>query len=892
MIVQRRSLSNLTPPCAATLLAIALLLLVVDSIEAAGPYRLDIPFRSSLGGVVEVYYDTGGGFTKNQRSSRVVHASSTMQTLHFDLPAGIQIKLLRLDPLNGAGSFEIGPVTIEGADGRPLCRLALSAYQARKELNIISKGPDILQAEAPLGSRDPIFIINLPHPLDLPMLDAHGKPTKARASKVSDYDWPAWMDGGLIALALVMLGAAVFSRRGPPAERSFNWHNVPRLQWVDRIASILTDSELIIFNRVSIVILLSALTVFILFCAFRLHGSATSIWDYHIAGETPHNGLLWGHPKGIRSDEITVFTPDIFSQVYSETAFSSKNRTVGGAQSVFFWSFPVNHFIEIPRFYLWPFHILPIDWAFSVYWNLKGLILFVGSYLLLLLLTGSRAWLSAAGALWIYFSGFTQWWFSHCLPESIGFAALTLVGALYLMLSRKRLLVYAGAIVLALSLLNFALIFYPPFTIPLGWVMLSAGLGIFIEKRKLLLGPDPLKVRWVLLAIVLAICGATLGAFLLEAQGTVQMIRQTVYPGQRFNVGGSETLLTFFISFIDSVFTENHVPAIASNICTGTHYYLIGLLVLPVILITRRGHTRFSVVDALLTFCVLMLVVFMVVGFPHWLAGATLLSASESKRAKIGVGLAAIFLQMRYFSRTSRGRRIEAEDWQLALSLLALLSVTFVFFQTTSAYALPGRAIAMLLAVNAALVLFAVSGQAGRFFAVMLALLLTHNYLINPIATGFTAVTRKNLYQEVCKIRRSGPAAKWVVFGPFQIGNFLKFCGVEVISGNKFYPVFEYNNLLDPQHHYINIWNSYSHVGFVDSLNSSQAYYEEVPGPVYRVDVAANSPALAGIGVRYCLLTYPPPEGYLPAVIKRVRDGSKNYWIVRRDLLPTVPGLR
>lgn len=42
---------------------------------------------------------------------------------------------------------------------------------------------------------------------------------------------------------------------------------------------------------------------------------------------------------------------------------------------------------------------------------------------------------------------------------------------------------------------------------------------------------------------------------------------------------------------------------------------------------------------------------------------------------------------------------------------------------------------------------------------------------------------------------------------------------------------------------------------------------------------------MAAIGVKYLVLTSPPVAGDASAVIQRVQDGAKNYWILRRDLL-------
>lgn len=855
-----------------------ILFLGATGAQATSHYQLLIPIQSSADGIAEVYFDTGGGFIKNQRSARRVTRSDSLQILAFDVPAGVSVRALRFDPLNGPGKFKVGPATLATAGGRVIREFSLDAYQIRQQLVVSSKDNQAVSLQTPVGASDPIVLIKLSRNLELPA------GTSLVSWKGASYSWPVGLDVGLTCLALILVATTLLPAQMARAER-FSDSSLSRLEGLERVAAKWSDPELIVFDRASVGSLLAALLIFVVACAAGLHGSSTAIWDYHIALQKPHNGLLLGQSKAIRSDEITVFTPDIFSQVFSRPAFRDENDAVGGAKSVLFWSFPVNHFIEVPRFFLWGFHFLPISLAFSLYWNFKALVLFLGCYLLLLVLTRSRSWLALGGALWIYFSSFTQWWFSHCLPETIGFAALTLVGALYLLLSHKPHLVFTSAVLFTVSLLNFCLIFYPPFTIPVLWVMLAAGTGILIEKRRLMFAPASVRFRWILLSASLSVCVITLIAYFVDTRTTIHLVLNTVYPGRRINTGGTESLLALFSGFIDPVFTETYFPRFATNVCTGTHFYLVGLLLLPCILLDRPGWRRCSMTEGLIALLAVVMMIFALFGFPQLLAKATLFSMTETKRMRVGLGLSAVLLTMCYLARRPSGRRIDIADWRLTAYLLIVLGVGAAFFAADGHYVLPISAIIMLVAVNGALVLFAVAGRGLPFFCLLLPFLLTHNFLINPVAHGFEAITDKNLYREVRDIDRSDPQGKWAVFGSFQIANFLKFCGVEVINGNKFYPVFDYNNIMDPSHSYISIWNGYAHVQFLDAGLDSRISYERLRGPVYCVHVSARSRALRQIGVRYYVFTYPPPSDYATAVIKKVEDGSKAYWIVRADLL-------
>jgi len=220
------------------------------------------------------------------------------------------------------------------------------------------------------------------------------------------------------------------------------------------------------------------------------------------------------------------------------------------------------------------------------------------------------------------------------------------------------------------------------------------------------------------------------------------------------------------------------------------------------------------------------------------------------------------------------------------LPIAVLLAVLFGQFLRTTSYVMPMSTCLMLTIVNLTLVLLMVAGRSLPFFAVLLPFLLVHNFLINPIGKGFKPITEKNLYRDIRQVCLSDPAAKWVVFGPTEIADFVKFTGADVINGSKFYPVFPYNNILDPTHRFINIWNNYAHVTFVEDPLREQAIYERLSPGGYLVRISACSPSLDQIGVRYCIMTNPPPTSYQPAVLKQIRDGSRNYWILRRDLIP------
>jgi hypothetical protein len=860
-----------------TLVRLIIFLSLAGSLSAKDlEYSFRIKIKSSANGVAEVFYDTGKGFVSAQRVSQNVSATDTVRLVEFPLPAGIRLTGLRLDPLDGPGRFEIGGAEICSADGKVLRTLGPDTFVPRKQLAILSRKPNTLQVEAPPGSIDPILHVKIGKPLTLPK----------RWHSVELYSHWA-----LAAFAITLFAMSVFSavtrRRYGGLNKIQSWLDSPRLNWLDYITRRITDPNLIQFDRAALMILAGAALVCVSCSSLRLHGLSTAMWDWFIAGEAPSTGVIVGKPKGIRSDDYCITVPNVFAQVYSKEAFSTHNRSIGGEQTALYW-YPANHFIELARFLYWGFHFLPIDLAYSVYWNLKGFILFAGAYLLLMLLTG-RSLLSGAGALWLLYSSPTQWWFMAYLPETIAFGSLTMVAGIYLILTRvQRLLVFAS-IIFVFAALNFALILYPPFGIPTMWVMLFAGAGFVWEKRKILLGPDPLKIRWLALTICFALIIGVLCAFFADTRETFKLIASTVYPGHRSVTGRSADAIPSMISaLVESVYSAGHFPRFFLNICEASNYYLGGLMIVPLMFFRRERVRGASAVDLTIMVCLGGLLIYFISGVPEIVAKATLMSASHTSRVKCVIGVASILLLMRYFARFTEYDRSEKPISLVVLALViagavVALILSFLFyarFEVTATVAL------ILVIVNFALVFFAATGRSASFFLLLFALLLPTNMLINPVSRGFDAITDKALYRAISEIHREDPDGKWAVFSPHPLVNVVKFCGVDMINGVKNAPVFEYNEIFDPQHRYIDIWNRYAYVVFNDD-QAATISYKLKNADLYEMNLSIASKALDKLGVRYCLLTKSPAPEYNASIVKHLLDGKREYWILCRDLAPT-----
>jgi hypothetical protein len=152
----------------------------------------------------------------------------------FDLPSGVQITRLQLDPLNAAGIFDIGRAEVIGPDGRRATTIETTAYKVHHQLSVLSQGADVLRVYSPSGSLDPILLITLLHPLLL--LD-------------KTEEWSPVIDWFLTGLSvLVVIACILFASKCNSSRKANVSAKSVRLKYFDRVAQKITDAELITFD--------------------------------------------------------------------------------------------------------------------------------------------------------------------------------------------------------------------------------------------------------------------------------------------------------------------------------------------------------------------------------------------------------------------------------------------------------------------------------------------------------------------------------------------------------------------------------------------------------------------------------------------------------------------
>jgi hypothetical protein len=396
---------------------------------------------------------------------------------------------------------------------------------------------------------------------------------------------------------------------GEPGSRNWGGQAFLKLRKWDeifgKIAEISSLPEFIRFDSYAIWFYALCLAGFIVSGLADLNGS--SIGVYNSVGEGAPASILLGAPRAIRSDEWVYYTPDILNQSLRPDRFAVEHTQRGDHDASLIDNIPVKHVSTLFRPQFWPFFVLPVDYAFAFYWQFKALVLLLGVFTWLLLVTRSTFW-SITGSLWCFFSPITQWCYSWSseLPEMIGLGCFAAVLFCFLTVGKNTRALIIAAWAFATCAIDLALCAYVPHLLPLAWLIVFFVAMWCVISRKAIFqrqyfGP---RVLMILAAfLVIGIIGATVYSDLAVA---IHGIENTEYPGKRLYAGASLSFQYFTSHFMQWTDTETHFPPALGNICEGSG--CLWLAPITLLLAGRLSLTKFQKAALAALWCFSLLV--------------------------------------------------------------------------------------------------------------------------------------------------------------------------------------------------------------------------------------------------------------------------------------------
>jgi hypothetical protein len=510
---------------------------------------------------------------------------------------------------------------------------------------------------------------------------------------------------------------------------------------------------------------------------------------------------------------------------------------------------PVRYYTMFFRPQLWAFFIFDFEHAFSFYWCAKifGLLLACGW--MFRQIGVQSPLLAGFGALWIFLSSFTQWWFSSpsMLPEMIASWAMATGCAVKLFspLSRRHLLLAAIGFIFFAA--NFVLCVYPSFQIPLAYIFVAVITGVGLKRRAD--GNGKLKQGATTLALCVVILVLLLVPYWLEIRGTLKIIAQTGYPGTFRSSGGGLSIAQLFSGVTGFFESETSIPRGFINICEASNFYPLWPAAMCAIAFGWWKH-RIPISPMMIALIVIIVVlsIYCVLPFPSWLARSSLLALAVERRLIFGVGIANILLCCLVLDSYSR----LSMPWRFALpiagcfSILAALEVWAIAPPNTRFYT------ATVMVINCALIALFFFPWRRLIFLAVFTLALLPNVAINPLMIGLAPLLRSHAFAEIDLLRRSDPATGWVVYESWTLPALVKATGALVFNGTKFVPDLPLMEELDPDKSNRSSYNRYASI-YVDNSASGEVTYGPVWLDLYRMTLPPDSPVLQRRGYNYVL---------------------------------------
>ncbi len=591
------------------------------------------------------------------------------------------------------------------------------------------------------------------------------------------------------------------------------------------------------------------LTIFIFLVISKYHGSSVGLYDDFIQpglGGAYKDPIL-GKPRIIRTDEWTNATPRKLAAAWGEDAFSLYNNILRGTSTLNTSNGMYYGLGALAFVHSWGFLLFGVEYGMSWWWF--GLMLFAIGFSteLFYILTKKNKVLSAAGGLLFGLSPFLVWW-SYFDTEFISAIAL-IVFVYYFFNSNKLWKKSFFAIGLAIAGSNFVCKLYPAWQVPLGYFILLLLIWLIISNIKKV---KKIKlVDWIILGVCFCFSVSIIISYFKANLPYIELISSTVYPGKRFETGGTRTLCSVFSNINQICFPYKDY----GNPCEPSSFFFLGLF--PIaggLWMAVKTKDKF---DKLLLILLLaysaFLLVFVAIGFPEWLAKVTLMDYSTSARAN---GILTLCFMILLVLLVEKFRYIAPKS-RKAVIIFAIINALFMIITSyfvNQSY-MPYWFMLLMFFVLSGLVVLIVSYGKKMYkvtSGILILIALISGITVNPLMKGLETIYSKPVAKQIMNITEEEPDAKWIALGNYTSG-FTIACGAPTINSCNYYPNMELWEILDSKRLYENVYNRFAYVG-IELVTEGETYPELVAPDSLSIYLYYKD--LDDIGIKYIFSTY------------------------------------
>lgn len=558
----------------------------------------------------------------------------------------------------------------------------------------------------------------------------------------------------------------------------------------------------------------------------RVSGTSSGMLWRQLYGTRTDPRLVFGQPRGIRSDEWAVTTPVLQSQASQH--FPVVNRVLGGGVNVsFVYDVPFRDWPMIFRPQMLGFWFLDVERAFSLRWWLPPAVLVLSAYALVQQLLPGHLLLAASIGPGLVLAPFTQWWFTAAIGP-LAWSVAALASWVWLVRSERRRALILRTALLAYALTSLAFFAYPPFVLPAGLVLGAWMLG-HLDLRRHTHGWRDAAHRGVALVLSASAAGIAIFAFLKSRSDVVQQLTDTVYPGNRSVPAGGFSVRRLLLGQLSMNLqnaavetTPGALDGFGGNQCEASTFVMVGALaVLAHAWLLWRARRMRQVPNGVVIALLLILAAFLAdLLLPAATPLAQLLSLDvvPHERLTLGLGLVSTLLIIAAAWEFDRLELRPPTSLAVVTWLgVAVLLVTVGLGVHASNPLLAGPLWLVLLTstITAGLAALVASRRAGAAAAGLLAVNLASSFGVNPLYLGLLDL-RKTEVGEAIRAAESAQAGGWLALGSFTLAPHLIQSLVPTYSPPMAYPVDSFWRDLDPDGVYVDAYNRYAHVVFTE----------------------------------------------------------------------------
>lgn len=615
---------------------------------------------------------------------------------------------------------------------------------------------------------------------------------------------------------------------------------------------------------------------FLLLCMLvlgKFSGSSIGAFDGMLASDTAEHEEtnILGYAQGIRADEWAIEKPFYLAQAAekNKNAYYNKNLMINGADMVIMAFAPVKDLMIVARPALWGFLFLPVEYAFSYYWNIRLILLFLGAFEFgRLLLKNERIAILASVS--FLFAGPVQWWLSQATVDMLYAGMYAVVSWIYLITYDEMYKKMVCACLLAFWGNVYIYVMYPAQQMPFGYLFLS--IIVYFGWKNKEKGPFKNKKNIMCYFLTAAIIGSMAVHFISMSSHAVQIMTNTVYPGTKRSWGtySWDYDLLKFVNLFTAVYKDSNYL----NNCEISQfmYFLPFLLILLFLLRKKRKGEQNILCAEILCAVTFILWIFTKLPNKTVLSDILFLGTSYPRRIYIAVGFGFFWVLWILIScvwnlnETLLPDKILSRLVNLVIYIVIILSVCSPNLRQ---YFIDSGFVTEIIGLILCIIIFGkiggmlLSGRAlyvKKFAILYVGISVMQTIFVNPVISGLDAVYEKKALKEVREIALKDSDGRWMISGNAGIGNLVSIQGVKRCSGYYFYPDVDMMKIIDPEEKYKDLWNAFTAVDM--RLTEGENYMESLEG-IPALTVYVNLETAQKLDIHYIFTTIEEPQKYV-----------------------------